>query len=137
MLGNRTSRGFQSKRKRFPWNAVHEGTDEPSQARGNVTSQRSHFTLHVNAAVAFDHAPPSFHSPKEAIVIAWSFFPFVGLPWIFDLCDARCGAPAVRAAASIEEVPDVVLRVQHDGNDFVAAKTQEGTKVIAIVLLEF
>ena len=137
MAGNRTSRGFHSKRERFLWNAVHERTDEPTQAGGDIASQRYYFTLHVDAAVAFNHAPPSFHPPKEAIVIAWHFFPFVGLAGVCDLCDARCGTTTVGAADRVEELAYVVLGVQDHGDDFVAAESQECTKVIGVVLLQF
>src|SRR6266480_799408 len=71
---------LQRERERLLRDAGHKRSDHPAKPRGNVSRQRSHFTLDVNAADALFHAPPRFHPPHDSVVVARCFFAFIALP---------------------------------------------------------
>src|SRR5205814_902650 len=90
--------------------------------------------LNINAAIAFFHPPPCFHSPEEALVVAGGFFFFIRLARIFDFRNFDRAAPAVCPLRRIAEILHVMRRVQNDRNDFVPAKSQESVVMIPVVL---
>src|SRR6266478_9243297 len=135
-LGGVTFHGLsgrlQRELQRFPRDARDERFDQPAESLGNVPRQRSHFALHVNAAIALLHPPPGLHPPEVSTVALWRFLAFIAFPGVFHFRDAHGRAPAVRLPRRIVEVVHRMLRVQHHGDHLEPAKAQENLEMVAI-----
>ena len=126
------ARGVQREGQRFPGNAVDKGADQPAEAGGDISGERSNFALHVNAAVAFFDSPPGFHAPEVPAVVPGRFLALAGLAGVFHFRDAHGGAAAVRPCGCVAEIVNVMLGVEHRGDDFVPPEAQKDPEVIAI-----
>src|SRR5215467_9125444 len=129
---DRFARRFHGKSQCFFRNAVDEGADHPSEPSGNVAGERSDFALYIDASVAFLHSPPGLHTPEKAAVVARGFFLFVGLASVYDFGQTRGGTAAVRPVGGIAKIVHIVLGVENNGDDFVAAEAEKHAEVIAV-----
>src|SRR5579885_3202559 len=129
----RAASGFHGEFEGFLRDAGDKRTDHPAEAQRNIAGERDDFALHEDAAVLLLHAPPGFHAPEEAVILAGRFFAFVAFAGVLHFRNTNGAAAAVRAKWAVAVILNVVDGIENDGDDLRAAKTEKDAIVGAVL----